>query len=334
MENSLVDVLIPTFRPNQDHLREALDSLLAQSFTNWSALIHDDASDTDVASIVEPYLKDSRITFEKSQKRLGIGGNWNACLQKTIQPPVLSSDEGSSHPTIPYVAYLFQDDVWDAHYLENAVRILNEHPSVGLVSMNHTYKLEEGTQTPEDYTVLQAIKNQRFIPGLHEGKKYLNQWIEDGLWPNLIGEPDFVVMKREAMDRAGSFKETMPQLLDAEYWVRMLLVTDLYYLNNLSGSFRIHPTAASVQNRERGKALFDRFKTLNDLIKIMPRGSERKAARKAQVKQFEMMADKYRSKRDRGDTIKFNGAGCIKGFCMRHPIVTLRAAIKTLKSNS
>ena len=318
-ENPQVDVLIPAYNPKPGHLREALDSLLAQSLTNWKALIHDDASETDVALIVEPYLEDPRITFEKSEDNLGIGGNWNACFKKT---------------SLPVVAYLFQDDVWNIHYLENAVRILNEHPSVGLVSMNHNYKLEEGVEAPEDYTVLQAIKKQRFTPGFHEGKKYLNQWIEDGLWPNLIGEPDFVVMKREAMDRAGSFKETMPQLLDAEYWVRMLLVTDLYYLNNLSGSFRIHPTAASVQNRERGKALFDRFKTLNDLIKIMPRGSERKAARKAQVKQFEMMADKYRSKRDRGDTIKFNGAGCIKGFCMRHPIVALRTARKTLRINS
>jgi len=319
MENPLVDVLIPTFQPNPIHLREALDGLKAQSFQNWKALIHDDASDTDVEQIVEPYLKDTRITFQKSQINLGIGGNWNACSRKS---------------SLPFVAYLFQDDRWEPSYLENAVTIFNKFDSVGIISMDHTYQIEKGVEAPEDYTVLQAIKKQRFAPGFHEGRKYLNQWIADGLWPNLIGEPDFVVMRRKAMEHAGLFKETMPQLLDAEYWMRMLLVTDLYHFNKHSGSFRVHPTAASAQNRERGKALFDRFKTLNDLIKIMPRGSERKAARKAQVKQFEMMADKYRSKRDRGDTIKFNGAGCIKGFCMRHPIVALRTARKTLRKNS
>ncbi|MBU2214019.1 glycosyltransferase [Patescibacteria group bacterium] len=318
-ENPQVDVLIPAYNPKPEHLREALDSLLAQTFQNWKALIHDDASETDVASIVEPYLTDSRITFEKSEDNLGIGGNWNVCFKKT---------------SLPVVAFLFQDDIWSIHYLEKSVQILNDHPSVGLVSMNHNYKLEEGVDTPEDYEVLQVIKKQRLSPGFHEGRKYLNKWIEDGLWPNLIGEPDFVVMRREAMERAGLFKETMPQLLDAEYWVRMLLKTDLYYHNKQSGSFRVHPTAASAQNRERGKALFDRFKTLDDLIKTMPRGAERKVALKAQIKQFEMMAEKYRKKRDRGDTIKYYGIGCIKGFCMRHPIVTLRTVAQALKRDS
>ena len=317
--NSQVDVLIPTFRPDPNHLREALDGLLAQSFRNWEALIHDDASDTDIESIVEPYLKDPRITFEKSKENLGIGGNWNACFKKT---------------SLPIVAYLFQDDVWDSNYLETAVRILNENQSVGIVSMNHKYKLEEGVEVPEDYTVLQEIKKQRFNPGFHEGKTYLSKWIEYGLWPNLIGEPDFVVMKREDMNKAGLFKETMPQLLDAEYWVRMLLNTDMYYCNQNYGSFRVHSTSASAQNHKRGTALFDRFKTLDDLITKMPRGSQRKTALKAQIKQFEMMAEKYRTKRNRGDTIKYNGIGCIKGFCMRHPIVTLRAAVKTLSKSA
>ncbi|MBU0766788.1 glycosyltransferase [Patescibacteria group bacterium] len=314
-----VDVLIPTFRPTPQHIKEALDGLFAQSFQNWRALIHDDASDTDIESVIEPYLKDPRITFVKSDERLGIGGNWNTCFKKT---------------SLPIVAYLFQDDVWNSNYLETAVQILNENPSVGLVSMNHTYKLEKGIKAPEDYTVLQEIKKQCFTSGFHEGEKYLNEWIANGLWPNLIGEPDFVVMKRTDMDRAGLFKETMPQLLDAEYWVRMLLETDLYYYPKNSGSFRVHPTAASAQNRKRGKALFDRFITLDDLITKMPRGPQRKAALRAQVKHFEMMAEKYRTKRNRGDTIKYNGVGCIKWFCMRHPIVTLRTAIKTFTRNS
>lgn len=317
MENPIVDVLIPTFRPDPKHLKEALDGLLAQSFQNWQAFIHDDASNTDVASIVKPYLEDPRIIFKRSEKNLGIGGNWNACFQKS---------------NLPIVAYLFQDDVWDPNYLEKSVSILNNNPSVGLVSMNHTYKLEEGVETPEDYIVLESIKKQRLSAGFHEGGKYLNEWIEDGLWPNLIGEPDFVVMRRVAMNKAGLFKETMPQLLDAEYWVRMLLETDMYYCPEKLGEFRVHASAASAQNRKKGKALFDRFKTLDELISRMPKGPERKAALRAQVKQFEMMAEKYRTKRDRGDNIKLNGAGCIKGFCVRHPIVAVRTALKTLRN--
>jgi len=314
--NPQVDVLIPTYNPKKEHLREALDALLAQTFTNWKALIHDDASSFDVESVVKPYLEDKRFTFIRSDKNLGIGGNWNACFAKT---------------SAPFVAYLFQDDTWMPTYLENALRTLAQQASVGFVAMDHTYEFEGNTDNNEDYSVIQVIKKQRFSPGFHDGKKFLQQWMEDRLWPNLIGEPDFVVMSREVMKRAGPFKESMPQLLDAEYWVRMLTMSNLYHFTKHSGSFRIHPQAATAKNRERGKALFDRFKTMDDLIKKMPPGPQRKAALKAQVKQFKMMAEKYRKKRDRGDTIRYEGVGCLKKFCMRHPFVTARELLRSRK---
>ncbi len=97
-----VDVLIPTYNPNPEHLREALDGLLKQTFTQWRALIRDDASQVDVRSMIEDYRDDPRITFQHSDEQLGIGGNWNECFEQTCAP---------------LVAYLFQDDYWEPIYL-------------------------------------------------------------------------------------------------------------------------------------------------------------------------------------------------------------------------
>src|SRR3989339_1808239 len=80
MDTPLYSVLMPPYEPHPQQLAEALDSLLAQTEPRWSLLIHDDASKKNVKSMIAHYLEDPRITFARSEKNLGIGGNWNACF--------------------------------------------------------------------------------------------------------------------------------------------------------------------------------------------------------------------------------------------------------------
>src|SRR5947207_693209 len=82
-----VDILIPTYNPKPEHLTEALKSLQNQTFRNFRAFIRDDCSPNGrTFSIVEPFLSDVRIQYEDGKHRLGIGGNWNACVKATSSP--------------------------------------------------------------------------------------------------------------------------------------------------------------------------------------------------------------------------------------------------------
>jgi glycosyltransferase involved in cell wall biosynthesis len=57
-----VSVIVPAY--GVAHLLgEALDSLLAQSFTAWECLVIDDGAPDDVAGAVAPYLADPRVRF-------------------------------------------------------------------------------------------------------------------------------------------------------------------------------------------------------------------------------------------------------------------------------
>ncbi|MAE38055.1 MAG: hypothetical protein CL969_00270 [Euryarchaeota archaeon] len=260
---SSVDVLIPTYNPDPRFLKEALESLQAQTFTNWKAFIHEDPSDGDTASIVKPFLSDERITFKKSPERLGIGGNWNACFNAT---------------SAPIIAYLFQDDLWTPDYLETAVNIMNDNTGVGLVAMGHEYKFEDTSGSKRCFKRLLRIKKKRFPSGIIDGDKFLKKWLRRSFWPNLVGEPDFVVMSRGEMElaglpaearsaQAGPFHPTMKQLLDTEYWVRMLEITDLYNETKNLGQFRVHGGAATAQNRVDGRGIFDRLEIISRFIK-------------------------------------------------------------------
>ncbi len=316
MHENLIDVLIPTYNPNPEHLSEALRSLQAQTYTNWTALIHDDCSLVDVRAVIAPFLTDTRIRFAKSETRLGIGGNWNAALEKT---------------SAPLVAYLFQDDLWAPTYLDAAVKILQGHPTVGFVSLEHVYAIEGTMATAPLYDAVKDYRDKNIVAGLHHGRGLLQRWIDNELTPNIIGEPSFVVIRREAMQKIGPFLTDMPQFLDVEYWTRLLLTGDWYFLRGHFGSFRVHAKGASAVNQESGQGLFDRLRCFELLMPALS-ASERMIALKARRQALTTMVTKFRRRVGSGKKIQAHGSGALQRFCLRHPLLILEAVIRSYTS--
>lgn len=302
----MIDVLIPTYNPKPAHLTAALRSLQSQSFRDWQALLHDDCSpNNETASIVEPFLADSRIRFVKSETRLGIGGNWNACLART---------------SAPLVAYLFQDDLWNPEYLQAAEKALREHPSAGFVSLEHAYKTEGGISIGPFYDAVHTFRETQISAGLHKGRELLRFWLRHELTPNIIGEPDFVVLRRSIMERAGPFHASMTQFLDSEYWLRLLQITDWVYLAGDYGTFRVHPSAASAVNQESGQGIYDRLDCFEALIRNL-RGEDRTLAITARNRALQTMIAKFFARIRSGKNVPGKGSGGLRSFALRHPLL-------------
>ena len=71
---------IPFYR-NVEFLRHAIDSVLAQTTSDWSVIVCDDAGpEPEAAEVVRGYA-DERIANTRNAENLGIGGNWNLCLE-------------------------------------------------------------------------------------------------------------------------------------------------------------------------------------------------------------------------------------------------------------
>ena len=310
----LVDVLLPTFKPNRAHLTEALESLLKQEFQDWHAFVHDDFSHgSETAAIVKPFLSDPRFTFAASNRQLGIGGNWNACIEQT---------------SAPFVAFLFQDDLWSPSYLSDATSILKQHPTVGFVSMRHEYRSEGDIWNFSLYEVVQSFKEKNIAAGVHSGRELLRFWINHELHPNIIGEPSFVVMRRETMRKAGSFLEDMPQFLDTEFWQRLLLISDCTVLSTKNyGVFRVHPEGASAVNQEMGSGLFDRLRCFERLISAL-QGDDRKACIRARNRAVSHMVEKFFSRVKSGKKASPKGSSMLVRFCIRHPVLIGKSVLK------
>lgn len=309
MPSPLISVYMPTYESTPSHLRAAIDSVVAQTHGNWELFIHDDCSKAGVRAMVEPYLRDPRIRFARSPVRLGIGGNWNACLK---------------FGTGAYVQYMFQDDVWYPAYLERAVKPLEQDAGLGFVSVDHEYRIEgEKGEREEGYAFITACKRENLRPGKQDSQAFLRWWIPMGLRPNVIGEPMFVMLRRSLMQEIGPFREDMPQGIDAEYWIRAMLHADWFYIRDELGFFRVHAEAASTRNDREGKGLFDRLRLFDVLLQRLPRGELRRLTASTLRRELGAMAGKFTQRRQAGKKVGGSGSKALLHLALRHPVLTM-----------
>jgi glycosyltransferase involved in cell wall biosynthesis len=70
-----VSVITPLYN-SAAFIRRTLDSLLAQTYTNWESVLVDDGSTDETADIIRPYLDDNRFRYLRQDNR-GIAGARN-----------------------------------------------------------------------------------------------------------------------------------------------------------------------------------------------------------------------------------------------------------------
>ena len=112
----LVTVGIPT-RNRPEWLREAMRSVLAQRFENFTLLVADNASTEETRTVVESF-GDDRIVYDRSPTDVGMSRNHNRIVAAT---------------TTPYLAILPDDDLLYPDFLEASLRLLEPDPRVGVV---------------------------------------------------------------------------------------------------------------------------------------------------------------------------------------------------------
>ena len=109
MENDTkVSVITPAYNASR-LIRETIESVIAQTYTDWEMIIVDDGSKDNTAEIVRSYAeKDSRIILIQQQN----GGSSSA------------RNNGLRHATGRYIALLDADDLWDSNFLEEMIRFM------------------------------------------------------------------------------------------------------------------------------------------------------------------------------------------------------------------
>jgi glycosyltransferase involved in cell wall biosynthesis len=119
--NSSVSVGIPTFN-RAGLLRQAIQSILQQTFQDFEIIVSDDCSTDDTEVVVASY-HDPRIRYQRTATNLQPPRNWNACVR-------LAQSE--------FFALLPDDDVYCPQFLETMIAALRDHPDVAFVQCGYS----------------------------------------------------------------------------------------------------------------------------------------------------------------------------------------------------
>ena len=119
-QKPLISVVMPTYNPNPNWLREAIDSVLKQIYPYWELCIADDAStDKAVQKILKHYTsKDKRIKYVVRNENGHISAATNSALEQS---------------TGEWVALLDHDDLLSEHALFWVAETINRFPGMQLI---------------------------------------------------------------------------------------------------------------------------------------------------------------------------------------------------------
>ena len=194
-----VSILVPVYN-TEKYIAKTIESILAQTFTDWELIILDDYSQDDTYQICQQYAKaDPRIQLYRNEKNLGMMPNWN---------------KGLTYCESEYFGKLDADDLWEPTMIEESVKILDTQKKVGLVCSNYQ-NMDAYGQLIDDslFQHPECIQKEGFSI-LNLVKKGPHHIFEHQILRQGIG-----LMRKKVFDETGPF--TLLDAGDTEMWFRV-----------------------------------------------------------------------------------------------------------------
>jgi hypothetical protein len=220
-----------TLYNNAAHLPEAIESLLAQTWRDFTLVLLDDASDDDTEAVARRYAaQDQRITYVRHPQRRAMIATWREVAELAA----------ARTPTAEYFAWVSDHDRWHPRWLARLVSELDADPSAVLAypitrRMDRTgEELEKGPRLFD--TAGAADVQARWRRFCHDG----------------VGSGDMVygLMRIAALRRAGTFRRVLRP--------DRLLLTEL----TLQGGIRQVPEVLWFRRQSDGTSVERQTKTL------------------------------------------------------------------------
>lgn len=215
--HSKVTIAIPTLN-RAEYLRIALDSALAQSYSNLEIVVSNNACTDQTANVLKS-VSDSRLHVLEQKTKVGMMENWNACLEAASGK---------------YFLLLSDDDVLEPTAIEEMVDAFEESESrgekIGIVYCRGTLIdgegkiLDVGKQAP-------AFEHAKeLILGFLEGERYL--------WPCAI------LFRKD--DLAPGYDVRFSLGADAVQWMRAVIAYGAArFVDQRLTRYRVHLNASA-----------------------------------------------------------------------------------------
>jgi glycosyltransferase involved in cell wall biosynthesis len=219
-EPARVTVVVPTHNSGAP-LTQAIESILAQDYADWEAVIVDDASTDDTHEVALAFARrDPRINAIRLKRNVGVAAARNVAIEAC----------GGGE----LIALLDHDDHWRHDYLERSVAAYDEAAArgrrVGIVASDALIETPDGIS----------------------GETYADRfgWIEEIDYDAMIRRNCIcarALFARAAYDEVGGFSSDCPGYDDYDLWLRMLEAGyEVATVREPLAVYRVHPGAMSA----------------------------------------------------------------------------------------
>ena len=213
----LVSVIMNCFN-GEKYLRDAIDSVISQTYKNWELIFWDNQSKDKSSEIFKSY-KDKRLKYFLANQHTSLYKARNLAIEKS---------KGD------YIAFLDTDDLWEKDKLELQMHFFN-NPEVGVVFSNA-------------WIIKKNIKKKK----LHEKKKLPQGHIYDNLIKNYnVGIVTTVIRKEYYVKLKRKFDERFSIIGDFDLFLRLSKICKFQSIQKPLASYRLHGKNLSILNKEK-----------------------------------------------------------------------------------
>ena len=228
---ALVSIVLPVYN-GERFMKESIDSVLGQSFSDWELIIVDDCSTDNTYEIAKSYAdKDSRITVIHNETNKKLPASLNI---------------GFASANGKYFTWTSDDNVAKPNWLSVLVRCLDENPGVDMVSADMDYIDENGN-------LFFNPRHKRSIDAL----------------PYISNVGAAFMYRRAIAEKIGEYDVSAFCAEDYDYWCRIALAGNLMYIPDNIYMYRIQSNSLTAQYDKKIKEKVARVqkKYQNDFIK-------------------------------------------------------------------
>lgn len=235
-----MSVVIPSHNAAR-YIRDAIASVLRQTYQPCEVIVVDDGSSDGTAEIVGRH---ANIQYVR-QSHLGVSAARNLGIRLTKGP---------------LVAFLDADDVWLPDKIAHQVRFLSEHPQYGMVFTEHT--------------MVDAVGNTLRIT---DKRPILNgDPVRNIFLLSNIGTPT-VMVRRAVLDAVGPFDESLHCAEDENLWMRIamefpvaLIPSPLVMVRRHNDNVTRHPEDVLKGVSNHVEVLRQRYPKIAERIRDLP----------------------------------------------------------------
>lgn len=200
------------------YLREAIDSVYAQTRGDWEILLVDNGSSDSTPDIAKSY--DRRLRCIRNEQTVQLGEARNQALHAA---------RGE------FVCFLDSDDRWFSDKLERQLAFFAEHPRIDFLHGNFDFIDANGRRTATGY--------RRKLPS---GRVFGH------VLRHCVINLQTVMVRKAALDRLDElFDATLSLAEDYDLFVRIAHDTEFAYLHRPLAEYRVHAAQASARYPER-----------------------------------------------------------------------------------